>query len=680
MAPSESSTEADLQRKNIKTETARWNNSYGPGADGSNNNDGVVLDSSQVMNTMVAAWYQEESKEGRRKARSTDNDADNDDDDDDGHDEHGGSGLDAQKDEDEGEEDPHVGAAVGTRRSLSVRRRPNDLKRARSRTTSPDGNASSVKHDDDESLSSKHAASSSPSGIYLPSRTAASRINHASQPKTTGKADASAVFENNPKPLSGTSFASLGISQPLINALAGINIRKPTEIQSACVGPIMSGRDCIGGAKTGSGKTMAFALPIVERIARDPFGVWAVVLTPTRELAYQLSEQFLAIGKPLGLTTITIVGGMDMMAQAKELEGRPHIIVATPGRLCDLIKSDPMSQGKLGRVRTLVLDEADRLLTPTFAPELAYLFSQIPPKRQTCLFTATVSEAMMELANKPPAPGKEKPFVYRVESDTLTVSRLKQKYLFIPSQIRDPYLLYLLQHPPGDIDVALRVDPKKEQRRQAEAAAAARGKKGKKSKHSHRNKDKEAEDDDAASNIPSTIIFTQRCATAHLLHLLLNSLEIPSVPLHSHLTQPQRLLSLARFRAREVPVLVTTDVGSRGLDIPEVALVINWDCPRRSDDYVHRVGRTARAGRGGVAVTVVTERDVELVKMIEGEINVKLEELELPEEQVLEGLNKVSLARRMATMEMHDSGFGERQAINKAKAIKRQRRDAAAKA
>lgn len=127
----------------------------------------------------------------------------------------------------------------------------------------------------------------------------------------------------------------------------------------------------------------------------------------------------MAVGRPLGLTTVTIVGGMDMMHQAKQLEARPHIIVATPGRLCDLLRSGGSSggDGKLARVRTLVLDEADRLLTPSFAPELAYLFSQMPPKRQTCLFTATVSDAIMDLANKPPQAGKQKPFVYRVESE-----------------------------------------------------------------------------------------------------------------------------------------------------------------------------------------------------------------------------------------------------------------------
>ncbi|TXT13186.1 hypothetical protein VHUM_01587 [Vanrija humicola] len=492
-----------------------------------------------------------------------------------------------------------------------------------------------------------------------------SRVKLPPRPDPKGKAAAAPTDAfDTPRAAEHDTFASLGLSAPIINALAVMNIRKPTEIQSACVPPILAGRDCIGGAKTGSGKTMAFALPILESIARDPFGVYAVVLTPTRELAYQLSEQFLAIGRPLGLTTATIVGGMDMLTQAQELERRPHVIVATPGRLVDLLRSDAVGKGKLSRVRTLVLDEADRMLTPTFAPELAFLFEQIPAKRQTLLFTATISDAIMDLAKKPPPPGKQPPFVYRVASESLTVDRLKQKYLFIPSQIRDPYLYYLLLHPPSDIDVALRhkVAKPKEKKKQQQ-----RGK---------RQRSETPEDEEVAA-IPPTIVFTQRCATAHLVHLMLQELGIPSVPLHSHLTQPQRLLSLARFRAAEVPVLVTTDVGSRGLDIPEVAMVVNWDCPRRGDDYVHRVGRTARAGRGGVAVTVVTERDLELVKSIEDEVKVTLTELELPEEPVLENLNKVSVARRVATMEMHDSGFGERQAINKAKAIKRARRDAA---
>ncbi|KAL7421846.1 putative RNA helicase [Cryptotrichosporon argae] len=516
--------------------------------------------------------------------------------------------------------------------------------------------------EDDEEDDDQPGPSTRPSPP--PSRVPAASTSRVVLSRTADvKGKSKSVFDAAPKPSAETTFESLGLSRPVIMALAAMRITKPTEIQAACVGQIMGGRDCIGGAKTGSGKTMAFALPILERIARDPFGVYAVVLTPTRELAYQLTEQFLAIGRPLGLTTTTIVGGMDTLAQARALALRPHVVIATPGRLVDLLRSDPHGPNPLVRVRVLVLDEADRMLTPTFAPELAFLFDKIPKTRQTCLFTATISDAIMALAEREPALGKQRPFVYRVESDTLTVDRLKQQYLFIPSQIRDSYLYYLLLHPPSSIDIALRSESVKPASKPA-----------KKSKDKRKADDV---DDDPTPFIPSTIIFAQRCASAHLLHLLLNTLDIPAVALHSHLTQPQRLRSLARFRAREVPVLVTTDVGSRGLDIPEVAMVINWDCPRRADDYVHRVGRTARAGRGGVAVTVVTERDVELVQKIEEEVKVKLEELELPEEDVLENLNKVSLARRMATMEMHDSGFGERQATNKAKAIKRARRDAA---
>jgi ATP-dependent RNA helicase DDX49/DBP8 len=269
--------------------------------------------------------------------------------------------------------------------------------------------------------SSSHSRSSSPAPA--PARSAVATTSRVKLPPRTdvkGKAPTSTaddIFEA-PRATASASFESLGLSAPITNALASINIRKPTEIQVACVPPILSGRDCIGGAKTGSGKTLAFALPILESIARDPTGLAAVVLTPTRELAYQLSEQFLAIGRPLGLSTATIVGGMDMLTQAQELERRPHVVVATPGRLCDLLRSGGSGPGnKLARVRTLVLDEADRMLTPTFAPELGYLFSLIPKNRQTLLFTATISDAIMDLAKKPPPPGKQKPFVYRVASE-----------------------------------------------------------------------------------------------------------------------------------------------------------------------------------------------------------------------------------------------------------------------
>ena len=308
------------------------------------------------------------------------------------------------------------------------------------------------------------------------------------------------------------------------------------------------------------------------------------------------------------------------MKQARELVAKPHIIVATPGRLVDRLNSSSShGQWDLSRVKTVVLDEADRLLTPTFAPDLAVLFRNMPEERQTCLFTATISDQIEALVDRPPRRGKEKPFVHRVESETLTVGNLRQEYLFIPGHARDPYLYYLLTNPPKSI-AHLRHERAVDRDREEQGGGGGgrqSGAGGQKRKHRGKQEEEEEERRAMQSKIPSTIIFTQRCTTAHLLHLILTELDIPSVPLHSHLSQPERLLSLARFRAGTVPVLVTTDVGSRGLDIPEVAMVVNFDCPRTGPDYVHRVGRTARAGRGGLAVTIVTERDVDLVKSIE---------------------------------------------------------------
>lgn len=269
------------------------------------------------------------------------------------------------------------------------------------------------------------------------------------------------------------------------------------------------------------------------------------------------------------------------------------------------------------------------MLTPTFASDLAFLLERMPEERQTVLFTATESDAIRGLAAKPPRKGKDTIVVRRVESPCaslpagpsvsrarltgpcppprseghMTVANLKQHYLFIPSHVRESYLYYLLLNPPESIAHLARPSP-------------------------HAKTDDP--DDETPPWPPSTILFTQTCATAAHLHALLTELQLPSVALHSYLSQRERLASLAQFRAATVPILVATDVGSRGLDIPEVAMVVNWDCPREPDAYVHRVGRTARAGRGGVAVTMVTERDVEHVERIEEGISASHPPFQLP--------------------------------------------------
>ncbi|KAF9353354.1 hypothetical protein BGX26_008878 [Mortierella sp. AD094] len=383
---------------------------------------------------------------------------------------------------------------------------------------------------------------------------------------------------------SNLSFSQLGLASWLVNALKAMSIASPSEIQTKCIPEILKGRDVIGGAKTGSGKTAAFALPILQKLSEDPYGVFAVILTPTRELAFQIAEQFNVLGKSINLKDVVIVGGLDMMTQAIALSKRPHIIIATPGRLRDHINSSKDAM-HLSKVKFLVLDEADRLLTETFAEDLGGILEVLPKKRQTLLFTATMTDAVLELAqpntedataNTPSSSSssssaKPLPFVYQCKTSVSTVSTLTQSYIFIPSHLRETYLTYLLRS------------------------------------------------DDFAKK--STIIFCGRCRTAETLRVMLRELGIACTALHSEMSQQERLNSLAKFRGGITTVLIATDVGSRGLDIPSVLLVMNYDIPRDPTDYIHRVGRTARAGRGGQAVSIVTERDISLVQDIESRIS-----------------------------------------------------------
>ncbi|CAE7179865.1 unnamed protein product [Rhizoctonia solani] len=452
------------------------------------------------------------------------------------------------------------------------------------------------------------------------------------------------------------TFASLGVKPSLVASLDAMSIRKPTSVQIGCLPSIISGRDCIGNAKTGSGKTMAFAIPILQKLSEDPYGIYALVLTPTRELAFQISEQFVVLGGSLNLRTAVIVGGMDMMEQALELGRRPHVVVATPGRLVDHMNSNG-DEWSLSRLKFLVLDEADRLLTDTFAEDLAKILSKTPKDRQTCLFTATWTPSVENLANATPQPGKQKPFVYRMTDSVETVGTLKQHYLLVPSHVREPYLFYALCNPPESI-VHMRIappEPPKPSRKPKKVNKAFKPPKL---------------DDEAVKQPPPTIIFVSKPRTAAYLAKLLQTLGIRATALHSRLKQRERLNSLNLFRSRVVPVLISTDVGARGLDIADVALVVNWDFPSAPEEYTHRVGRTARAGRNGMAISFVTERDEEKIHKVEARIGTSLTELSLPEDKVLEGLNVVSTAKRIANMELHDSEFGKREEIHAKKAAK----------
>lgn len=359
----------------------------------------------------------------------------------------------------------------------------------------------------------------------------------------------------------------------------------------------MQGRDIIGLAQTGSGKTAAFALPILHRLMDDPQAYYAVVLAPTRELAIQIAEQFEGLGSIIGVKCAVVVGGVDMMAQAITLSRKPHIIVATPGRLVDHLEN---TKGfSLSKLKYLVLDEADRLLDLDFGTEIDKLLKVIPRERNTFLFSATMTTKVAKLQRA----SLTDPVKVEVSSKYATVSTLIQNYLFVPAKLKDTYLTYLLNDLAGI----------------------------------------------------TAIVFVSTCANAQRLALMLRNLGFPAIPIHGQLTQAHRLGALNKFKTGDRNILIATDVASRGLDIPSVDVVINFDVPTHSKDYIHRVGRTARAGRSGKSVTLVTQYDIEMYQRIEELIGKKLDLYPNVQDEAIAILQeRVQEAQRHAILQMKE--------------------------
>lgn len=354
-----------------------------------------------------------------------------------------------------------------------------------------------------------------------------------------------------------------------------LGVKDPTPIQVNCIPEILKGRDCIGAAKTGSGKTLAFALPIIQKLCEDPYGIYALILTPTRELAYQIADQFAVIGKPMNLKHCVVVGGVDMVAQGQELSKKPHIVVATPGRLADHLES--CSTFTLSKIKFLVLDEADRLLGGHFDDQIKTIFTSLPKTRQNLFFSATITDTLQKLKT---VTGRDC-FLYEAPAEVATVEQLEQHYVLCPKDVKDAYLVEVIR--------------------------------------TYR----------ATNQTGNIMIFTDTCRNCQVLSMTLNEVGFENVALHAMIPQSQRLGALNRFKSNTVKMLIATDVASRGLDIPTVQLVVNHMVPKVPKEYIHRVGRTARAGRGGKAITLVTPYDIPLLQAIEEHIKMKLTEFKL---------------------------------------------------
>ncbi|MBD5655047.1 MAG: DEAD/DEAH box helicase [Candidatus Eremiobacteraeota bacterium] len=359
-------------------------------------------------------------------------------------------------------------------------------------------------------------------------------------------------------------FSALGLDPALIRALTALGYEEPTAIQRAAIGPLLEGRDVLGQAATGTGKTAAFALPLLQRVGRGEVAgrpVRGLILVPTRELAMQVAEAVHKYGRELGARVLPIYGGQSIAQQLRALQRGVDVVVATPGRALDLVRREKL---RFDAVETVVLDEADEMLDMGFAEELEALLAVTPASRQTALFSATMAPRILGIAKR---------------------------------HLRDPVRVTIARETvaPGDAPRVREIAYIVQRRHKAAALARVL----------------DMEDD------ASAIVFCRTRLEVAELTQVLGARGYGAEALHGGLSQEQRDRVLRRFRDGASDILVATDVAARGLAIERVSHVVNFDVPSSPDAYVHRIGRTGRAGRDGVAITFAEARENRLLRNIE---------------------------------------------------------------
>jgi ATP-dependent RNA helicase RhlE len=354
------------------------------------------------------------------------------------------------------------------------------------------------------------------------------------------------------------NFHALGLSEPLLRDLRRAGLYTPTPVQAQAIPPALAGRDVIGCAQTGTGKTAAFVIPIIERLAVMPKGEpQALILAPTRELALQILTTIDKLGHSLGIAATVIVGGADMQAQIRGLRQRPDILVATPGRLLDHMWNGTIN---LAPIKILVLDEADRMLDMGFAPQINQIFDALPEKRQTLLFSATLPADLTKLAQA----SVQNPVYVMVTPSATTADGVTQA------------LHYTTHHDKGDLLLLLLQEERE-----------------------------------------TVLVFTRTKHRADQVTRVLSRAGHKVAVIHGDRSLPQRRAALEGFKRGTFRVLVATDIAARGIDVANIGHVINYDLPICPEDYVHRIGRTARMKATGRATSFVTGEEPQQLRAIE---------------------------------------------------------------
>jgi len=352
-----------------------------------------------------------------------------------------------------------------------------------------------------------------------------------------------------PTLVTNPTFAALGIAEPLLRALQARKFEIPTPIQADAVPPLLAGRDLLGVAQTGSGKTAAFALPLLQHLAAQslrpaPFVARALILAPTRELALQIDETVRALSINLRLRTVVIIGGASRFRQTEAMRRGADIVIGTPGRVCDLMQTREL---QLGAVTRFVLDEADRMLDLGFIKDIRRIVAALPATRQSALFSATMPHEVASLANSL----LRDPVRVEIARKEETTPRIEQMVHHVAQSGKQGLLLSMLEDP----------------------------------------------------SLSRVIVFTRTKHGANKVASVLEGRGLQVNAIHGNKSQPQREKALREFRSGRARILVATDIAARGIDVTGISHVINFDLPVEPESYVHRIGRTARAGAEGIAIS-----------------------------------------------------------------------------
>ncbi len=404
-----------------------------------------------------------------------------------------------------------------------------------------------------------------------------------------------------------TEFSQLSLAPELVQSIADLEYVNPTAIQTRVIPLMLARSDVIAQSETGSGKTAAFALPILQNLERglQPRKAQALILTPTRELAIQVAEAIAQYGRYMQVEVMAVYGGQQYASSKARIKRGLDIIVGTPGRLQDLMRQNIL---ELEGIRALVLDEADEMLSMGFIEDIENILSQTPPDRQTALFSATISKSIRSLADK----YMRDPQAVMIERKQMTVATTEQRYCLVNEEDKLAALTRLIE----------------------------------------------------VEEMGATLIFTRTRAGSGRLANELVQRSIPAEALNGDLAQEARLRVLNRFRGGQLKVLVATDVAARGLDIEDITHVINYDLPNDPEAYVHRIGRTGRAGKDGIAITLLTPAERYRLNRIEGFTRQKMTQAELPSETQVYAHREQKLVYKLTTWLQRDRSKREMEIVN----------------